>query len=164
MEKSIIETFERNGIFEKYNCPHIYEEHIEITFEQLKSRLKFENKGNDKNYDVCSKFNSKKIVITVIKHMLKQHETFLKEWWDYSSNGNRVTITSKFSSEIGEGYVRKTNLKKRPYPMYNCIIVLQKDNMLDWKLISAYPVPNERTWAKINMDRQEEYTKRKKHS
>lgn len=157
--KSIKEYIE--VMLEKANASHLYEEHIEIERDGLIDRLlnldeyiNVDIYSDDKKYSLCSRFTSEKIAKAAIKKIISLKENILNEWWDYSSIGDRISFRVYFTNQIGEAYVKGTNFKAEPYSMYGVYLMLQKDAMLDWKIVTAYPIPNTEISKKIEKDKE----------
>ncbi len=167
--KSIKEYVE--NMLEKSNAFHLYEEHIEIKREGLIDRLlnldeyiNVDIYSDDKKYSLCSRFTSEKIAKAAIKKIISLKETILNEWWNYSSIGDRISLRIYFTNQIGEAYVKGTSFKTEPYPMYGVYLMLQKDAMLDWKIVTAYPIPNMEISKKIEKDKEAFKTKKHKNA
>lgn len=138
--------------------PHIIEEHINITDEDLRSRL-INGTYRDMRYvrfnqSIASKFFDEKTAKEAIENAINTHQKLVKEWLDLRYD-KRIELTGYSLKEIGYGMVKGTDFNVH-YPMTGCRVILELGyNGSEFSVVSAYPVPSEIILKVIKKDRDE---------
>lgn len=144
---------------------HVIEEHINVSDQELIQRLLYGDfrdlRYTGKTQKIVTKFESAQITEQTVKNALQFHIEKIKEWLRLRYD-NRLVIQYNSLSKLGHGYAKYTDFRKNVYDMYSCIIILELGyNGSEFHIVTAYPVPNQAMWQKIQNDRNIFWEKKK---
>lgn len=147
------------------NCGHTYEEHVDVTDNDLRNRVMAGTydlgRYMDDHKKICSRFLSEELAEKTIKRILKIRESQIKEWMQLGY-AKEIEVVAFFTSQVGIGFAEGTGVYKNSYPMYGVRVVLQADiHFRSYSIVTAYPVPNKATIAKIAEDKRARYAERR---
>ena len=138
--------------------PHIIEEHITVTDEDLRSRL-INGTYRDMRYvrfsqNIASKFFDEESAKTAIGSAINTHQKLVKEWLDLRYD-KRIELTGYSLKEIGYGMAKGTDFNIH-YPMTGCKVILELGyNGSEFNIVSAYPIPSEIVLKVIKKDKED---------
>lgn len=144
-------TIEKLKEFDALGCHSLY--HFNLTDEELITRLRTNIYSTNDAADVSSTFSNEKLAIKLINLTLKVNAYVIDKWLKYKDE-KRLIISHVQSIPCGFGYVRGTSFSKK-YMMKKIIIVLEDASSYgeNFVITTAYPAPDEETWAQIIKDR-----------
>lgn len=139
---------------EKIMAGHTWEEHVLVTDDDLRDRLRF-GKYDGKIYKdrgmIVSRFETEKIAMSAISKGLSKRQEEIERWLKEACCKN-LTIRIKFLQIIGHTFVKGTDWNVS-YPCTEMLIILEADaHYRDYIVKTAYPTPSIIVQNKIRED------------
>lgn len=147
------------------DCGHTLSTHVEVSDSDLIERLLygdlhgFRYIGETKT--LATKFDSEKIMVKAIKATLEVNKILISRWTEDRCE-KVIAVRAKFQNPIGYGIVKGTPFTNK-YPMSTVVVILSLGyNGNEFNIITSYLEPNLMISEKIQRDRQEFMSNRKK--